>query len=187
MFHEQQRVIWQFRKLKSFYGTSRFITKFTGASHWSLSWTKKIQSTVFRPVSLRSSLISSHLHLGFSTGLCLSDILPNWTLSFRSFSQKYVCICLLTHVCQMPTYIIFLHLIILRIMSGELYKLWSSLLSNVLHFPIMVFGAFAKLWKAMGRRLQDVKEVFTSLAKQTNKVKRGGGEIHHSIKKALQW
>jgi hypothetical protein len=42
-------------------------------------------------------------------------------------------------------------------------------------FPILkqLFGAFAKLRKAMGRRLQDVKEVFTSLVKQTNKVRWG--------------
>jgi hypothetical protein len=48
----------------------------------------------------------------------------------------------------------------------------------------------------MGRRLQDVKEVFTSLVKQKNRMvkkeqekgeKKGGEDkIHHSIRKALQ-
>jgi len=55
--------------------------------------------------------------------------------------------------------------------------LQAILLSHDELSPVLkqLFGALAKLRKAMGRRIQDVKEVFTSLVKQINKVKKGGG------------
>jgi hypothetical protein len=42
-----------------FYGARRLITMFTRARHWSLSWTRCIQSTTSHPTSLRSILILS--------------------------------------------------------------------------------------------------------------------------------
>jgi hypothetical protein len=52
-------------KFPAFYGTRRFITVFTTACHWFLSWARYIQSTPSLPISLRSILIlSSHLRLG---------------------------------------------------------------------------------------------------------------------------
>jgi hypothetical protein len=60
--------------------TRRFITVFTTAHHWSLSWAKRIQSTSPHPISQRSILIlSSHMllvlliflyPLGFQTKTC---------------------------------------------------------------------------------------------------------------------
>jgi hypothetical protein len=52
-------------KLKNFpefYGTRRFITVFTRALHWSLSWARSIQSIPSHPISLRS--ISIFFRLG---------------------------------------------------------------------------------------------------------------------------
>jgi hypothetical protein len=63
------------KKLPAFYGTRRFITVFTRAHHWSLPWSRCIQSTPSYPISVRSILIlSSHLHLGLSSGVFLSGL-----------------------------------------------------------------------------------------------------------------
>jgi hypothetical protein len=43
------------KKFPAFYGTRLFITMFTTARHWSLSWTRWIQPTVSRPVYLLTS------------------------------------------------------------------------------------------------------------------------------------
>jgi hypothetical protein len=49
-------------------GTRRFITVFTRALHWSLSWVSPIQSLPSHPISPRSILIlSTHLPLGLAT------------------------------------------------------------------------------------------------------------------------
>jgi hypothetical protein len=42
------------KNFPAFYGTRRFITVFTRALHWSLSWANSIQSTPSHPISLRS-------------------------------------------------------------------------------------------------------------------------------------
>jgi hypothetical protein len=58
------------KKFPAFYGTRRFITAFTRALHWSLSWARSIQSLPSHPTSLRSILIvSTHLRLGLPSGL----------------------------------------------------------------------------------------------------------------------
>jgi hypothetical protein len=47
------------------YGARRFITVFTKARHWTLSWASRIQFAPSIPISLRSILmLSSHLRLG---------------------------------------------------------------------------------------------------------------------------
>jgi hypothetical protein len=62
------------RNFPTFYGTRKFITVFTRARHWSLSRSRWIQVTPLQPISLRFILIlSSHLHLGSSSGLFHSD------------------------------------------------------------------------------------------------------------------
>jgi hypothetical protein len=51
------------------YGTRRFITVFTKARHWTLSWASWIQFAPSIPFSLRFILVlSSHLRLGFPFG-----------------------------------------------------------------------------------------------------------------------
>jgi hypothetical protein len=52
------------------YATRRFITVFTKAHYWTLSWASWIQFAPSIPISLRSSLVlSSHLRLGLPSGL----------------------------------------------------------------------------------------------------------------------
>jgi hypothetical protein len=50
------------------YGTRKFITVFTEAHHWTLSWATRNHFTSASPVSLRSiQMLSSHLRLGLRT------------------------------------------------------------------------------------------------------------------------
>jgi hypothetical protein len=59
------------------YGTQRFITVFTRVSHWSLSWTRSIQSTPPHRISLKSILILfSHLYIVFPSVSFLLAFLP---------------------------------------------------------------------------------------------------------------
>jgi hypothetical protein len=61
------------KKFLAFYGTRKFITALTSASHLSPSWASPIQSTHPHPTPWRSILIlSSHLRLGLPSGLFLS-------------------------------------------------------------------------------------------------------------------
>jgi hypothetical protein len=80
------------KNFPAFYGTRRFITVFTRALHWSLSWARSIQSVPSHPISLRSILIlSTYLRLG----------LPNGLLPFGSH-QYPICIPPLPHSWYMP-------------------------------------------------------------------------------------
>jgi hypothetical protein len=53
---EKLSIVHLHKNLPAIYGTRRFITVFTRALHWSLSWAKSIQSIPFHPISLRSIL-----------------------------------------------------------------------------------------------------------------------------------
>jgi hypothetical protein len=70
----------------AFYGTRKFITVFTRALHWSLSWARSIQSIQSHPFSLRSIIIlSTHLVLVFpvvSFFLAFPPISFLWTVSY---------------------------------------------------------------------------------------------------------
>jgi hypothetical protein len=64
-------------KFPWFYGTRRFLTAITSARHVSLSWASPIQSPHPLPTSWRSILtLSSHLRLGFPSGLFPSGFIP---------------------------------------------------------------------------------------------------------------
>jgi hypothetical protein len=64
------------KNFATFHRTWRFITVFTRALHWPLSWARAIHSISPHPISLRSLLIlSSHLRLGLHSGLFPSDFL----------------------------------------------------------------------------------------------------------------
>jgi len=101
------------KKFPAFYGTRRYITVFIRICHWSLSWTRWIQSTNFHPVSQRSILIlCSHLLPRLPTGLLGFPIKILYALLI--FPLRATC----------PTHLIFPYLITL-IIFGEAYKLWN--------------------------------------------------------------
>jgi hypothetical protein len=77
-----------FRKLRALFGSQKFITVFTRARYWYLSWAIWTQSIPFHPISLRSTLIlSCHLCLGLLSGLFPlgfpSKILYAFLVSYR--------------------------------------------------------------------------------------------------------
>jgi hypothetical protein len=48
---EKLPIVQLLKKFSAFYGTGRFITVFTRALHWSLSWVRSIQSIPSHPIS----------------------------------------------------------------------------------------------------------------------------------------
>jgi hypothetical protein len=97
----------------AFYGTRRFITVFTRALHWFLSWARSIQSIPSHPISLRSILILSTPPTSLSS---------QWSLSFWLSHQYPICIPLSPIHSTCPVNLILLNLIILIILREE-YKL----------------------------------------------------------------
>jgi hypothetical protein len=62
---EKQPIVQLLKNFLAFYGTRKFITVFTRALHWSISWARSFQSIPSYLISLRSILIlSTHLRLG---------------------------------------------------------------------------------------------------------------------------
>jgi hypothetical protein len=80
---EKSPIVQLLNKFPAFYGTQRFITVFTRALQWSLSWARSIQCIPSHPISLRSVLIlSTHLRLGLSSGLFASGFPTKMLYSF---------------------------------------------------------------------------------------------------------
>jgi hypothetical protein len=72
------------KNFPTFYGIRKFITVFTRALHWSLSWARSIQSIPSHPISLRFILIlSTHLRLGLIIGLFPFGFPTNILHAFR--------------------------------------------------------------------------------------------------------
>jgi hypothetical protein len=100
----------------------RAITLFTKSLKLSLTWARSIQSITLRPTSLRAILIlSNYVRLGFRS--CLFPFaFPTNTL-YEFLSSHF-------HA-AFPTHLMLIFLIILIIL-GEEYKLWSSSLYSLL-------------------------------------------------------
>jgi hypothetical protein len=80
------------KKFSAFYGTRRFITVFTRALHWSLSWARSIQFTPSHYIYLRSILIlSTHLRLGLPSGLLPSGFPTNILYAFLFSPIRATC------------------------------------------------------------------------------------------------
>jgi hypothetical protein len=71
---EKPPIVQPLKNFPAFYGTRRFITAFTRALHWPLSWAKSIQSIPSHPRSIL--ILSTHLRLGLPSGSFLLDFTP---------------------------------------------------------------------------------------------------------------
>jgi hypothetical protein len=89
---EKLPIVQPLKKFSAFYGTRRFITMFTRALHWSLSWARSIQSTTSHPI---------HFHI-------LICVIPSWNFhvcmcrkkfKYICVSGQYVCLSIYPYVC----------------------------------------------------------------------------------------
>jgi hypothetical protein len=114
------------KNFAAFYGTRKFIIVFTRALCWSIFWARSIQFIPPNPISLTSVLIlSTHLRLGPPTGPFLLAFPP---ISYMHSASLPVW-------AKWPSHFIRRDLIILIIL-GEVYKLWSSSLCRFLLTPV---------------------------------------------------
>jgi hypothetical protein len=86
---EKPPIVQLLKNFSAFYGTRKFITVFTRALHWSLSWAKSIQFIPSHPISLRFILILfTHPRLGLPSGLFPSGF-PS--ISYMHSSSPHSC------------------------------------------------------------------------------------------------
>jgi hypothetical protein len=77
----------------TFYGIHMFITVFTRARQWQISWARRIQSIPPHP-----NLSKIHPNII----LLITSTSPYWSLSFWLSQRNPICMSLLYHVCYMP-------------------------------------------------------------------------------------
>jgi hypothetical protein len=89
---ENPPIVQLLKNFPAFYETRWFITVFTRALHWSLSWARSIQSIPSHPFSLRSILIlCTHLRLNLPSGLFPSGFLTKILYSFLFSTIRVTC------------------------------------------------------------------------------------------------
>jgi hypothetical protein len=80
---EKPPIVQLLKSFPAFYGTRKFVTVFTRALHWSLSWARSIQSIPSHPISLRSIIILfTYLRLVLPSGLFSSGFSTNILYAF---------------------------------------------------------------------------------------------------------
>jgi hypothetical protein len=81
---EKLPIVQLLKNFPAFYGTRRFITMFTRALHWSLSWARSVQSIPSHPCIL---ILSTHLRLGLPSDHFPSGFPTNilWAFLFSPF------------------------------------------------------------------------------------------------------
>jgi hypothetical protein len=119
---EKLKVAYSLTKFSEFYRNRRFTTVFVRARHWSLSWTRWIQSipASYFPKTLYLLILSSHLGLGLPSGPFLRVFLPKPSMysyityvvlilpisssfTWSQRSRKGGAIPPLPHICSWPT------------------------------------------------------------------------------------
>jgi hypothetical protein len=121
------------QKLPALYGTLIFVTMFTTACHWSLSWVRCVQSTPCHPRSVRSVLIlCSHLLLGL-TSVPLRRSFQPIRPSLRS--------------CEKFPYKLFFFITVTRLVPRPPPKLEDIPLSAVHDCLLNMFAATHHIWR----------------------------------------
>ena len=129
-------------KFPAFNGTRRFITAFTKASHFSLSWARLMQS--MSPFHF----MNIHLVLSSYRNMCLPSV---WYLSLRFPHQIPVCTSSLPIHATCPAHLIPLDLIT-RIIFGEEYRSLSFSLCSFPHSPVNS-SLLGQYWDLTGENL----------------------------------
>jgi hypothetical protein len=98
---EKLRTVQLLKNFPVFYGTRRFSTVFTRALHWTLSWTRSIQSITSHPISLKIHFNIVHpptswtlYYMRKKSVMCFlheTQYENNWTEKTTDFISSYSC------------------------------------------------------------------------------------------------